>query len=95
VLALVISDDPAMVPTTMPSIMSHNLLISETKSGPVKSCQKLVTKDGMIKSDAALTGDMTTPRIPMATVGNPIPVTPLTPPAKKKVNAMIRTVGEK
>jgi hypothetical protein len=38
---------------------------------------------------------MIAPRIPTATVGNPIPVTPLTIPARRNVNAIIRAYGER
>src|SRR6185295_18217107 len=95
VLARVRSHEPASVPITMPSIINQSLFITTRKFGPVNSCQKLVTKDGITSSEAALTGDMIAPRIPTATVGNPIPDTPLTIPARKNVDAIIRTSGER
>jgi hypothetical protein len=49
----------------------------------------------MTSSEAALTGDMIALRTPIATVGRPIPVTPLTIPARKNVNATIRMCGER
>src|ERR1700693_1437747 len=94
VLALVRSHDPATVPTTIPSNTSHSLDTRATKLGPVNNCQMLVTNDGTISSEAAVTGGMTAPRTPMATVGRPIPVTPLTMPAKKKTTAIISTCDE-
>ncbi|MEA2541847.1 MAG: hypothetical protein QOH35_3213 [Acidobacteriaceae bacterium] len=56
--------------------------------------------DGIIKIPAAVSGDMTAPSKPMATVGKPIPVTPLTTPAprnvakSKQINSMVRVFIE-
>lgn len=82
---LVKSQDPANVPIIIPTIITQNLLIKSTNFGPVNNCQTLVTKDGMISNDAALSGDMMILNIPIAMVGNPIPATPLTNPATKNV----------
>ena len=40
---------------------------------------------------AAATGEISDPRIPIATVGNPIPVTPFTIPARTNVATIIIT----
>ena len=85
VLTLVNNHDPANVPITIPIIMIQNLLIKSRNFGPVNNCQTLVTKDGMISKDAALSGDMMMLNIPMAMVGNPIPATPFANPAMKNV----------
>jgi hypothetical protein len=44
----------------------------------------LVTKDGAIRSEAALAGGMTTLNRPIETVGSPRPITPFTKPAMRK-----------
>lgn len=85
VFSFTINVDPAIVPITTAIIIGQSLLINETKLGPAINCQTFVTKEGMSKSAAAAIGDMIAPRTPMATVGNPMPVTPLTIPAKKNV----------
>jgi hypothetical protein len=93
VLSLVRSLDPTMVPVTIPSTMSHNLEDNAATFGPARSCRTLVTKDGIIKSDAAVAGDMTAPSTPIATVGSPIPVTPFTIPARVKTAVIIDIFG--
>src|SRR5215469_14592033 len=93
VLSLVRSLDPTRVPITMPSIMSHNLENNATTFGPVRSCQTLVTKDGIITSDAAVAGGMRAPSTPIATVGSPIPVMPFTIPARVKTAMIIDICG--
>src|SRR5690606_25123594 len=55
-------------------------------AGPDTSCQTLVTNDGITRIAAAATGGITVPSNPIATVGKPIPVTPLTIPATRNVN---------
>jgi hypothetical protein len=45
----------------------------------------LVTKEGTIRSEAALAGAMTRLSKPVETVGSPSPITPLTKPAMRKV----------
>ena len=69
--------------------MGQNRNTRAPRRGPVKSCQKLVTRDGTISSDAAESGDIIAPSTPMATVGNPMPVTPFTIPARTNTAAMI------
>jgi hypothetical protein len=85
--------DPVIVPTMMPSIISHNRDASAIKLGPENNCQTLVTKEGAIRSVAAPRGGMIAPRTPIATVGSPIPVTPLTMPARKNVSEIARMWG--
>jgi hypothetical protein len=51
----------------------------------------LVSSDGTTTRAAALAGSISNPSKPIATVGRPIPVTPLTRPASTKVSAMART----
>ncbi len=89
VLALVRSVDSPSVPITMPSIISHNLDSRAAKLGPANSCQTFVARDGIISTEAAVTGGMNAPSAPIATVGSPIPVTPLTTPARMKTAAII------
>ena len=57
------------------------------RGGPAASCQMFVTSAGKIRIVAAATGAMTRLRIPIATVGSPMPTTPLTKPAAAKVRA--------
>jgi len=55
----------------------------------------LVTNDGITSIAAAAAGAMPMPSRPMATVGNPMPVTPLTSPAARKVSVnMSRKKGD-
>jgi hypothetical protein len=77
----------ATVPTMIISIIDHILRTIAPMLCPARSCQTLVTNDGTIRSAAAATGDRSAPRTPIATVGSPMPVTPLTIPAAKKVTA--------
>ncbi|KAG1373841.1 hypothetical protein G6F59_018462 [Rhizopus arrhizus] len=69
------------VTTTTASIIGHSRRTMRPSDGPDASCHALVTKVGMNSIDAAATGDSAPPSRPMATVGRPIPVTPLTMPA--------------
>ncbi|CUX38890.1 hypothetical protein AGR7C_Cc70088 [Agrobacterium deltaense Zutra 3/1] len=81
----VISRMPMRVPAAMAIIISHSRATMALKSGPASNCQILVTKDGRMSRPAARTGGMKRPSTPMATVGSPMPVTPLTMPATMKV----------
>src|ERR1700722_19213902 len=49
------------------------------------NCQTLVTKEGTIRSEAALAGAITRLSKPIETVGSPRPITPLTKPASRNV----------
>jgi hypothetical protein len=69
----------------MAVIIGQNRRRSGPKPGPANNCQTLVTKDGAMRRLAAVSGEVKTPNTPMATVGSPMPVTPLTMPAAKKV----------
>jgi hypothetical protein len=95
VLAFVKSRAPAIVPNTIPSIINQSRDISATKLGPVTNCQTFVTKEGRSSREAAVTGGMKALRTPIETVGKPIPVTPLTIPARTKVNAIGVTLAHK
>ncbi|MNN82640.1 hypothetical protein D3C81_1995940 [compost metagenome] len=53
---------------------------------PLASCQRLVRVDGTISSAAACAGGIASPSRPMAMVGRPRPITPLTAPASRKVS---------
>ena len=50
---------PASVPTTMPASMGQSRRTSRLKLRPPANCQTLVTKEGTIRSEAALAGAMT------------------------------------
>src|ERR1700712_3087119 len=83
------------VPATMPAIIGQKRLANAITLGPAKSCHTFVTRDGKINSDAACAGSISVPSTPIATVGRPMPVTPLTVPATKKVNATMATCAGK
>ena len=68
-----------------PASIGQSRRASRLKFGPAANCQTLVTKDGTIRSDAALAGGMTTLSKPIETVGSPRPITPFTKPASRKV----------
>ena len=57
--------------------------ISAGKCGPASICQTLVNSDGATSNAAACAGVTTTANTAMATVGNPMPITPLTNPASR------------
>ncbi len=76
---------PKAVPTTIPSNIAQKRFSNAPKPGPINICDRLVTSEGMTSIAAAATGDMKAPSIPMATVGNPIPVIPFTHPARRNV----------
>ncbi|MNC80236.1 hypothetical protein D3C75_1329650 [compost metagenome] len=66
---------------TTASIIGHSRRRVRPSDGPDSNCQALVTKVGMNSIEAAATGDNAPPSSPIATVGRPMPVTPLTTPA--------------
>ncbi|MNN60113.1 hypothetical protein D3C81_1752750 [compost metagenome] len=76
---------PAPVPMKIASNIGHSRLINPAKCPPNASCQTLVSVAGMISSAAACDGAIARPSRPMATVGRPRPITPLTMPASTKV----------
>ncbi|MNE69538.1 hypothetical protein D3C80_1652680 [compost metagenome] len=92
----VISRMPRSVPAAMAIIIGHNRATMALKSGPASNCQILVMKEGRMSRPAATTGGMKRPSTPMATVGSPMPVTPLTMPATMNVaKTMIMVVVSK
>ncbi|SNB77420.1 hypothetical protein SAMN07250955_11677 [Arboricoccus pini] len=68
-----------MAASMMPRRRSNGLSF-----GPL-ICQRLVTSEGNSRSVAAALGATRLPRMAIATVGKPMPVTPLTMPATTKV----------
>ena len=68
----------------MPSSIGHSRRTSGTSTGPI-ACQTLVRSDGTTRSEAACAGVITIASSPIATVGRPRPITPLTKPASKNV----------
>ncbi|MNJ60731.1 hypothetical protein D3C77_564860 [compost metagenome] len=77
---------PSKVPMKIISCIGQSLRSNARKWPPAASCQRLVTVDGTISSAAACAGDIASPSNPMATVGRPRPITPLTVPASTKVS---------
>ena len=90
-----ISPDPAAVPTATASIMPPKRRSSAPKRGPDRSCHTFVTSEGTSSRAAASAGAMAAPRSPIATVGRPRPMTPLTSPAKRNVAAMSWRCGKR
>ncbi|MNL40878.1 hypothetical protein D3C87_1632560 [compost metagenome] len=88
----VISRTLRSVPAAMAIIIGQSRATIALKSGPASNCQILVMKEGRMSSPAATTGGMKRPSTPMATVGSPMPVTPLTMPATVKVAKTISMV---
>ena len=76
---------PAPVPKKIASSIGHSLRSSARRCPPNASCQRLVRVDGMISRAAACTGAIARPSKPMAIVGRPRPITPLTVPATRNV----------
>ena len=85
VLPLVMKLTPKGVPKQIPSNKVPKRLLNALKLGPAMSCQTFVMSEGKTSIAAASTGAMTRPKNPMATVGSPIPSTPLTTPAATKI----------
>src|SRR5205823_4715263 len=52
--------------------------------GPATNCQTFVTSDGTTRSAAACTGGIVSPSAPIATVGRPMPTTPLDPASQEE-----------
>jgi hypothetical protein len=69
----------------MPNNKVPKRLLKPLKFGPATNCHTLVMSDGSTNIAAASTGAMTKPKNPMATVGKPMPNTPLTIPAAIKI----------
>lgn len=81
----------AKVPTTTPTIIKANRLTKAASAGPATICQMFVITVGTTKMAAASAGGIATERSPMASVGNPMPMTPFTSPASKNVTVTIAT----
>ncbi|MNE68086.1 hypothetical protein D3C80_1637310 [compost metagenome] len=77
---------PSSVPTKIMISIGPRRRINANRCPPVASCQRLVNVDGTISNAAACAGGMASPSRPMAMVGNPRPITPLTAPASRKVS---------
>src|SRR6266851_5224311 len=75
----------------MPIIMAANRFTRASNAGPAAICQMLVIRVGITRIAAASAGGIAMERSPMATVGNPMPTTPLTKPASKNVSATTTT----
>jgi hypothetical protein len=68
----------------MPISIGHIRRTSASRSPPTANCQILVTSDGTTRIAAACAGVISSPSRPIATVGSPSPITPLTKPASRK-----------
>lgn len=77
----------SMVPSKIASIMVASRRTRAVSRGPASSCQIFVTREGMMSNTAAVAGGIATLSTPMATVGRPMPTTPLSKPAAMKVLA--------
>ena len=67
----------------MPVSSGHMRRSSAGKAPPAANCQILVTSDGTTRIAAACAGVIIKPSRPIATVGRPRPIAPLTKPASK------------
>ncbi len=76
---------PTSVPMKIMLSIGHSRFSKGRRLPPAASCQTLVNVDGMISNAAACAGSMASPSNPIATVGKPRPITPLTVPASRKV----------
>ena len=74
---------PMKVPMQMPTSNGHIRRSSAGKPPPAVNCQTLVASDGTTRIAAACAGVIINPSRPIATVGRPRPIAPLTKPASK------------
>lgn len=79
---------PAPVPTQIPAIIGHRRCHNGYTGDPDSSCQTFVKSEGTISKAAACTGVITRLSSATATVGSPMPVTPLTIPASRNTTVM-------
>lgn len=84
-LMLINSAAPPIVPSIINSIINQSLLRITIKEGPENNCQTLVTNEGITSKAAAAGNGIKVLSKPIATVGKPIPVIPLTKPAAIKI----------
>src|SRR5581483_1863556 len=84
---------PAQVPRQIPASMGQSRRDRRRRPGPATACQTLVTSDGTTRSAAACAGAISKPSSPIATVGRPRPITPLTKPASRKTPKISATAG--
>ena len=83
-----ISPDPRQLPAAMPRIMVPSRDSTRPRRGPAASCQTFVISEGTRSRAAASAGGIIEPSRPMATVGRPRPIAPLTSPASRNVAAI-------
>src|SRR6185312_675312 len=76
----------AHVATAIARKKGHILRRETACPRPEKACQRLVARDGMTMRPAAFAGGISDPSRPIATVGSPMPATPLIRPATTKVS---------
>src|SRR5574337_582962 len=79
---------PSAVPRHAKAIMPAKRRMVAAIDGPAANCQTFVTSEGTTTSAAACAGAMISPSAPIATVGSPMPTTPLTQPASTKTPAI-------
>src|SRR5580700_942311 len=83
---------PGVLPTPMPTNIGQNRRNSARSFRPASACHTLVLKFGTTSNPAAWPGAITRVKRPVATVGSPMPIKPLTKPANRNdPNATRRT----
>src|SRR5208283_1239239 len=83
---------PGVLPTPMPTSIGQNRRNSTRSFRPPSACHTLVLKFGTTSNPAAWPGAITRVKRPVATVGSPMPIKPLTKPANRNdPNATRRT----
>lgn len=70
------ANEPTKVPGMMQNTRGQSFLSSREIEGPVNSCQKFVTNEGIMIIAAAAGRAMNRLSMPIATVGRPMPVSP-------------------
>ena len=77
----------------MPASIGQIRLTSGSRLVPTIACQTLVISAGATMIAAACAGVIISPSRPMATVGRPRPMTPLTKPASRKAPAVTAKIA--
>ena len=83
---------PGVLPTQMPTSIGQNRRTKARNLPPANACHALVLKFGTTRSPAAWPGAITSVNRPVAMVGSPMPMKPLTKPASRSDPTAIRTM---
>ncbi len=83
---------PISVPIVSPASSGHRRRSNGPNDGPSHNCHTLVMNDGTSSRLAAADGGIASVSSPIAIVGSPRPIMPLTAPASRKTSTMIVSV---